>query len=314
MTRITSPELPLIGRSADAQSGEDRDHWRSLFSGVWGELDVKPVVEGNITGSLYSRRMGDLSFNRIEFGNQQFEKSHNRRLQEEPFFSLSFPESGTALCEIEGNRVQLSPHNTYLLNNGLSAKLRVERDYSTFNVKIPVTALEHRLGPNAGILSRPIVQPDAIFHMMQRLIVELLLNVDDSDARTIGFMTNQMLDTVAFFLSSGGAMSDDSIAVQALRARVLAFIDAHYRNPGLTPGDIAATCGISRSYLYKIFADGPSVMERVRKRRLEAARGMLTHQERRMTMTQVALDSGFSSSSEFSRLFKKAFGVAPSRM
>ncbi|WBU64317.1 AraC family transcriptional regulator [Paracoccus aerodenitrificans] len=314
MNRIRNPELPLIGRSVDAQSGEDRDHWRSVFSGLWGALEVKPVVEGNISGSLYSRTIGDLSFNRIEFGNQQFEKSHNRRLQEEPFFSLSFPESGTALCEIDGNRVQLLPQNTYLLNNGLSAKLRVKRDYSTFNVKIPVTALEHRLGCNAGILSRTIVQPDAIFHMMQRLIIELLQNVDEADVRTVGFMTNQMLDTVAFFLSSGGAMSDDSIAVQALRARVLAFIDANYRNPDLTPAKIASTCGISRSYLYKIFADGPSVMERVRKRRLEAARGMLTDRDRKMTMTQVALNTGFSSSSEFSRLFKKAFGAVPSRV
>ncbi|WBU57395.1 AraC family transcriptional regulator [Paracoccus sediminicola] len=313
-SNFANPKLPLIGRSADAQPGDAGDHWRSVFSGVWGPLNVRPVTDGNISGSLYSRKVGDLTFNRIEFGNQQFEKSHSRHSNEEPFFSLSFPESGAALCQIGERIEQLLPQNAYLLNNGMSAKLRVQKDYSTFNLKIPVSALEHRLGPNSGILSRAVVRPDAIFHMMKRLIFELLDTGDEADERTIGFMTNQMLETVAFFLTSGDSMSDDSIAVQAAQARVLAFIDAGFRDPGLTPLRIAEACRISRSYLYKIFADGPSVMERVRLRRLESARGMIMHGGGRRSMTEIAMASGFSSSSEFSRLFRKQYGVAPSRL
>ncbi|SDD68461.1 AraC-type DNA-binding protein [Paracoccus isoporae] len=314
MDQKTHPQLPLIGRSSDARPDSAGEHWRSLFSGVWGALNVKPAVEGSISGSLYSRKIGDLTFNRIEFGNQQFEKSHSRTLSEEPFFSLSFPESGAAQCQIGDRTVRLLPQNTYLLNNGMSAKLRVEKDYSTFNLKIPVSALEHRLGPNSGILARAVVQPDAIYHMMTRLIFELLQNVDEADDRTVAFMTNQMMETVAFFLTSGDSMSEDSIAVQAAQARVLAYIDASFRDPELTPQRIAAACRVSRSYLYKIFSDGPSVMERVRQRRLEAARGMILHLGDRESLTRIAMTCGFSSSSEFSRLFKKQFGVAPSRM
>lgn len=305
--------LPFVGSSTGAQTGRGKDEWQAIFSGVWGELDVKPFADGEITGSLSSQRVGDLTFNRVEFGNQQFEKANRGNSGEAPFFSLSFPEGGAALCKIGDVETRLVPQNTYLINNGLSAKLRVENNYSTFNVQIPTEGLENRLGRQAKILSRPIVQPDAIFHMLQCLIVELLETVQDDDETAKSFLTNQMLDTVAFFLSSGGMMSEDGLAIQSVRAKVLAYIDARFRDHDLTPQAIAAACGVSRSYLYKVFSEGPSVMERVRFRRLEAARSLIEQRSPTLSMTDIALKSGFTSSSEFSRLFKNEFGVAPSR-
>ncbi len=305
--------LPLIGQTSDVEHAQSEEHWRSVFGGVWGELDIRSVKDGKISGSLHSRKIGALTFNRIEFGNQQFERSRARLEQlEEPFYSLSFPESGEAFCQIGDMNTRLVPQNAYLLNNGLAAKLLVNHEYSTFNVKIPVCALEHRLGRKTNILSRAIVQPDAIFHMMQRLVAELLKNVTTLDEQTAAFMTNQMLDTVAFFLSSGGSVSEDSLAIQAVRARILFYIDSQYRDPTLTPQTIAHACGISRSYLYKVFSEAPSVMARIRKRRLEAARGMIELRAVSLTMTEVAMACGFSNSSEFSRLFKSEYGVTPS--
>ena len=305
--------LPFVGSSKGKQTGKGRDDWQAIFSGVWGEVDVKPVAEGDISGSLSSRRVGDLTFNRIEFGNQQFEKANRPSSSDASFFSLSFPEGGEALCKFGDVETKLLPQNTYLINNGLPAKLFVEQNYSTFNVQIPTEGLENRLGRQANILSRPIVQPDAIFHMLQCLIMEMLENVQENDENAKSFLTNQMLDTVAFFLSSGGMMSEESLAMQSVRAKVLAYIDAKFRDHDLTPQAIADACGISRSYLYKVFFEGPSVMERLKFRRLEAARSLIEQRSPKLSMTDIAMKSGFSSSSEFSRLFKNEFGVAPSR-
>ncbi|MEH6405135.1 MAG: AraC family transcriptional regulator [Sneathiella sp.] len=307
--------LPFIGSSSDVASDQREDHWRSVFGEIWGPVDIKAVTDGQISGSLRSKKVGGLSVNCIEFGNQQFERSRSdlKRL-DEPFYSLSFPDDGEALCQIGDMQTRLVPQNAYLLNNNIAAKLRVEKNYSTFNIKIPMDALEHRLGRNASILSRPIIQPDAIYHMMQRLIAELIENVDNYNDQTAGFLTNQMLDTVAFFLTTGGGESEDSIAVQAIKATIIAFIDSRFRDTELTPETVAKACGISRSYLYKIFSEGPSVMERIRKRRLVAARGMIELRTASLSMTEVAMVCGFSNSSEFSRLFKIEFGVVPSKM
>jgi len=307
--------LPHVGDTAAVTDRHKAEHWQKVFGDLWGAVNLRAVGGGRISGSLYSRKIGALTFNRIEFGNQQFERSRAFAGRDsEPFYSLSFPERGEAHITVGEANARLLPQNAYLLNNGLTAKLRVGEEYSTFNIKIPLTALEYRVGRKTDILQRTIVQPDAIYHMMQRLIVELLRNVDALDERSIDFITNQMLDTVAFFLVSGGASSDDSLAIVAARARVLAFLDARYRDASLTPQAIAAACGMSRSYLYKVFCGGMTVMECLRERRLKAARGMIENNTGRLNLTQIAYACGFASSSEFSRQFKAAFGLAPSRL
>lgn len=307
--------LPLVGGTSNICDNEKAEHWQAVFGTLWGAVNLRPVEDGQISGSLHSRKIGALTFNRIEFGNQQFERTTSCRGEaSEPFYSLSFPERGAADIAVGGACARLLPHNAYLLNNGLTARLKVAGAYATFNIKIPYSSLEYRVGRKTEILQRAIVQPDSIYHMMQRLLVELLGNVETLDERSAGFLTNQMLDTVAFFLLSGGASSEDSLAIQAVRARVLAFLDSHYADPGLTSDSIASACGISRSYLYKAFSGKPTVMESLRNRRLEAARGMIMNNIANRSLTQIAYACGFSSSSEFSRQFKAAFSVSPSRI
>jgi AraC-like DNA-binding protein len=307
--------LPLVGDTAELHGSEKTEYWKAVFGPLWGAVNLRAVEDGQISGSLHSRRIGELTFNRIAFGNQQFERTKSGRGGDsEPFYSLSFPERGAADIAVGDASTRLLPRNAYLLNNSLTARLKVTGEYSTFNIKIPISSLEYRVGRKTDILQRAIVHPDSIYHMMHRLIAELLGNADTLDDRSVGFLTSQMLDTVAFFLLSGGALSEDSLAMRAVRARVLAYLDRRYSDPALTPDRIASACGISRSYLYKVFSGGETVMESLRNRRLKAARGMMKNNFADQSLTQIAYACGFSSSSEFSRQFKAAYGVSPSRI
>lgn len=305
--------LPLVGTTSDLSPSESLEHWRSIFGGIWGPVELTEIGAGNVSGTLRSQHIGELTFNRITFGNQLFEcMGGNNELRNEPFYSLTFPKSGTADCFVGNTRMRLAPNHAYLINVDNTAKLRVEKHYSTFNIQIPVSGLEHRLGRRVDIAPRDVIQTDPIFHMAQALIGELLSNADKIDSNTSVFLSNQLLDTVAFFLDSGGDNnSQDSLAVHAMRARILAYFDSNYHDAELTPLSIAVSNGISRSYLYKIFSDGPSVMEHLRRRRLQAARKMIERRSKRLTLTSIAMACGFSSSSEFSRLFKKEFGTTP---
>jgi AraC-like DNA-binding protein len=263
---------------------------------------------------LRSRHVGALTFNQIRFGNQLFEcLKGDSKFRDEPFYSLTFPSEGAAECFVGDNHMRLVPNHAYLIYVDHSAKLRVEEDYTTFNIQIPVSGLEHRLGRRINIAPRDVVQSDPILHMTQVLVRELVTNADQLDSKSESFLTSQMLDTVAFFLAGGSnTMSHDSIAVRSVRARVLAYLDSNFHDSTLNPQAIAAACGISRSYLYKVFSEGSSVMEHLRHRRLLAARKMIELRSDKLTLTTVAMACGFSSSSEFSRLYKKEFGIQPS--
>lgn len=306
--------LPQLGSTEGIPAPRTKEYWTEVFGRLWGSVDIRPCGDRPLSGRLHSRKIGQLTFSRLEFGNQHFVR-HRADLDrlDEPFYSLSFPYAGQALFEVDGRAIPLMPQRIFLLNNSRTCGLAVARRYATFNIKIPTRALEQRLGRKTDILKRSIVSPEAIYWMMHRMICDLLTNGHALDDQAARFMTNQMLDTVAFFLGSSGSESDDRIARRSHRARVLAFIDARFADDRLSPAAIAAECGISRSYLYSLFADGEPVMERLRRRRLEAARSRIAASPTKLSMTQLAMDCGFSSSSEFSRLFKIAFGVPPSR-
>ncbi|MFV0512776.1 MAG: helix-turn-helix domain-containing protein [Jhaorihella sp.] len=312
---IENHSLPFIASTVDVAQHERTEYWRSVFNGLWGAVDIHEAGQGLLGGSLFSRKSGGLTFNRISFGHQQFERSHRhiKRL-DAPFYSLTFPEHGEAIGCVGSSVEKLRPGHVYLLNTGLPSKLVVDREYATFNILIPTPALERRLGRQVDLYSRAIEQPTSVLEVARKIIAELSVADATGDTRGSEFLSEQLLDMIVYYLSVGGGMSEDSLARKAAREKISAYIYRNYRDPALSPTSIAEVFGISRSYLYKLFSDELPVMEQIKVRRLHEAHQLLSNRPAGQTLTRIAMNCGFSSSSEFSRVFKARFGYPPSRL
>jgi AraC family transcriptional regulator, positive regulator of tynA and feaB len=98
----------------------------------------------------------------------------------------------------------------------------------------------------------------------------------------------------------------------ALYELAQAFIHDHLRDPDLSIDQISMALGCSKRYLHMLFSDrGLTVSEYIWRARLLNCRQDLETQCNK-TITDVAFSWGFSSSSHFSRAFRKFFGIAPS--
>jgi AraC family transcriptional regulator len=77
--------------------------------------------------------------------------------------------------------------------------------------------------------------------------------------------------------------------------------------------EVSKAAGLSPFHFHRIFRAlmGETLSQFVKRQRLERALFSMSHAPGR-TLTDVALDCGFSSSSDFSRSFKQHYGVAPS--
>lgn len=93
-------------------------------------------------------------------------------------------------------------------------------------------------------------------------------------------------------------------------ARVLSYIREHYAEP-LGVDELAAIAMQSRFHFIRSFKThtGTSPYQYVLRIRVEAAKGLLLHT--RMTVTDVALQAGFASVSQFHRAFAKTAGMTP---
>lgn len=82
---------------------------------------------------------------------------------------------------------------------------------------------------------------------------------------------------------------------------------------GLSLEEIARAAGFSPFHFHRVFKSlvGETLAQFVKRQRLERALYLMTHAPKR-SLTDIALECGFASSSDFSRSFKQRYGTPPS--
>lgn len=101
---------------------------------------------------------------------------------------------------------------------------------------------------------------------------------------------------------------------KATLSRVSQFLDARLQDPELTPGRVAELLKLPPRYLHKLFAEqGTSVGRYIRSERLDkSAAALIDPAQANLSITEIALRSGFKDLGHFSRSFRSRFGLAPS--
>ncbi|MFF5010463.1 helix-turn-helix domain-containing protein [Streptomyces phaeochromogenes] len=98
-----------------------------------------------------------------------------------------------------------------------------------------------------------------------------------------------------------------------LVARIHQYVEAQLGDPELDPARIAAAHRISVRYLHRLLtADGTTVVELIRTRRLECCRRDLADPAlRELSISAIAGRWGVPDASRFSHLFRAAYGTSP---
>jgi len=97
---------------------------------------------------------------------------------------------------------------------------------------------------------------------------------------------------------------------QRLVRKAMAYVQQNYQEP-LTRQDLARHVGMSDDYLTYCFRQelGMTPIAYLNRYRVMQAKGLLKETDR--TITQIALDVGFSDSGYFSRVFRREAGMSP---
>ena len=94
--------------------------------------------------------------------------------------------------------------------------------------------------------------------------------------------------------------------------RITSFIEKRLDDPELSPVMLSRTHHISTRYLHLIFSErGRTVAAWIKERRLAQCRAELANSSRDRSVTEIAMNWGFSDVAHFSRSFRSAYGVSP---
>ncbi len=129
----------------------------------------------------------------------------------------------------------------------------------------------------------------------------------------VAHLTDGAVSLVTALVRERLAGEEPPVPQHAMLLRIRSYIEHRLSNPNLTPDSIAEAHGISRRYLFKLFAaEGLAVAGWIRARRLEhCARELADPATADQPIATVAARWGLLDGRHFSRLFKSVYGQTP---
>lgn len=222
--------------------------------------------------------------------------------------------SGHSRFEQQSVAVNLGPRSAIIYDPVRTYSLQNVSDVDQLILQVPRSTFEDEVLTR---LAAPISLPAAddsltriVSGLMEMAITETQ-SLDEAGCRRVGDSLVQLVS--GLIRGKPAAPEFRRSPLEALRERIVGFIDANLARSSLCAEDIAQHMGCSRRYLHKAFEGEGTTLERfIWDRRLERSKEALTSPARAaVSISEIAFACGFNSSAHFSRAFKGRYGVAP---
>lgn len=233
-------------------------------------------------------------------------------------YCFVFPRTSSAIEHDSGERFIGDQTRAALYNAGQHYQrecVSPEGDWSDYFViseRVLREAVASRQGRHADaqrLFSRTWTPVPADLYFRQRRVFRAT-RAAHIDAFELESAVMGLLDDV--LVCEGATAAGGPPSQMRLVERTQALLARRYADP-LTLHDVADEMDVSPFHLCRVFrrCTGQSLHQYRDQLRLRAALGRLEADE---DLTRIALDSGYSSHSHFTASFRRAFGVAPSRV
>ena len=187
-------------------------------------------------------------------------------------------------------------------------------DNDTLCFAMPREFVDQRLVRAEDLCARAVPVQRGIGHLVRSSLLTLQQDGDAMTDDEFCHAARLVGDLVLMMVGGQGDLMSGARSVRTSNlARVKRVIRERLSDCDLRPADVADACGISLSYMHNLFRDdGRTAWEYLKTERLQLARHMLqSTSSRARTVTDVALECGFSNMSQFSTAFRSAFGIPP---
>jgi AraC family transcriptional regulator, positive regulator of tynA and feaB len=286
--------------------------WSDTLTDLCGQFDVDPLEASTLEGRINYITVSKLKLCQIEASQHRIahtlSPSHR---SEHPYVKILFQTYGVSYFEQNGCQIQIKPG-----------------DCLAYDVSCPHTIVSPSLTRHEVVIVPKEMLRDRGFNFGKMLACKL--SAREGMGRIARDFVHAAFDE-APKLSPNGAIgvadslidllllplreadtTFDRVGPEAMYVRAQAFIREHLRDPELSIDQISTALGCTKRYLHMLFSErGMTVSDYIWGARLQHCRQELEAHAGK-TITDVAFSWGFSSSSHFSRVFRKCFGVMPS--
>jgi len=286
--------------------------WTDALTDLCGQFDVDPLDASSFEGRIKYATVSRLKLCQIETSQHRIAHTISRaKLSEHPFVKIHFQTYGVSYFEQDGRRIDVMPGDC--LAYDVSCPHTIVSPALTRHevVIVPKDLLQERGFRLAKMSPRKLSARSGTGRIAYDFVHATFDEASKLSPSNASGVADSLIDLLLLPLREADAMFD-RVGPEAMYVRAQGFIREHLRDPDLSIDQISAALGCTKRYLHMLFSDrGMTVSDYIWNARLQNCRHELETQCGK-TITDVAFSWGFSSSSHFSRIFRKYFGVVPS--
>lgn len=312
----------LIFDAATLPEPDRFEKWREMFcSAIWG-LEIVHTDARPFHARWKFAQLGAVGVGQNELSAADYIRTPKMaRAQDGDDFGFHLNLLGGSGIVQAGRSAEMSGLSGALVTSALPGSVSIRRGqgcsrYQGYCLHIPRLELLQRIpGADRYLLDvRVNTEPLRLLVQYLDLVQSNAAFIHDPELNQLA--GNHVLDLIGLLIEprpevrrraeQGGLRAARGVALHK-------YVEAHYRDEGLTVRSAAGALGISESYLHRLMAESAeSFTEMVNRLRLEGAKRMLENPKcDAMRIGEIALAAGFNDFTYFNRLFRRRFGDTP---
>ena len=303
--------------TSDIPENERFEYWRAQNSRRHVQFDIRQLdARIPFQAQLQGARLGELIFGISCLSAIEGVRTRQHiAADHQGHYVLGIPRH-RSVVEQDGMKQELRENAMVLFDTTRPLRYRHAHRGGGVTVAIPRHCLAHRLEVAEQKGLRIASLDHGVGLMVSSFCHDLPVVISDgADIELRQTLANQLLALLSLaFRASGDGLEQAEPSLMQLRfRRILAYIDEHLGDSELEPSRLMEVFGISRSYLYKLFARHEfCFQDHVRQRRLQRVAADLRNPALdHLSIIALAVHAGFTNVTHFNRCFKQQFGEAP---
>ena len=299
-----------------------RQHWPLLF----GENLKKEIAASHLfwefesgkklglAGQVASRSVGPVKLGWVKLTQERDTLRGKRTSKEiasnsEPYMTIVIPIRGSIVLKtgLEEEKVSDSQFAFWTSTIPMAFEIK-QATYEQFSILVPQRVLRANVRACESLHCVRVQNKNIFTDLFYAHARTLIQAIDDPFTQFEMSLTQVTTSIVDAIIDSAQASKNSTLD---WLDRIKVFVDCHISDENLSPTSVSRALGISTRYIHKVFeSESQTLCEWITNRRLEKSANYLLCSK--LSVTEVSIKSGFKSSSHFSRMFKKNFGLSPS--
>jgi AraC-like DNA-binding protein len=312
---VATVERPMrqCWSTADVDSRHALAYWVDTICQSFLEIDIESSVRERFRARLNQSPLGPAALHILEADPQTIRRTPARISNSRfaGYFLLQL-RAGQLQFQQYGRESRIEVGDSVLIDCNAPYRLECLQTTRSVALRFPRDWLRNWLPAPELLAGRTFRFGTGWSNTLSAALANLDTDREDELALPEGVVAEQIAALLALAAGPDAQVSKSS---EKLLNRIRRSIRDRCHESGLTPGAIADTNGISKRYLHYLFAHADSTFGgELMRMRLECAHRLLSDTRfAALTISEVALRSGFLEPSHFARRFRKAFGAGPTQ-